>query len=385
MGLFGVFKKKKEPEKIRFSKLEAWVLNKKNQMNEQEQEILKEIDKKTSQFLIKIKGDLEILEQADLSKKKVEEKIKLTARENLENYIYHVKNFIENLKELKEEKFENFISKANEIFSEFDKKSYMNYQKATFLIGKEIETIKESIQGLSKYFKKVFKQNKEFIDTSQLLSLTKQKLKEIEENNEIANRSNKRLIDWDEKITNTKESNKKTLEEIEKIKQSKEYLENVKRKQDISSLKTEIDQEVNKLRGVIDFKALSNIFHVVKEKNEIIKAHKEEFAKHFHKDNGASILELIAEFNPETQQISTKINNIKDKKEQIIKIEKTIEKDKTQPLFLKIKELSLESDHLAKEKEKELKAYERLKIKKQESKEAVKQNLSDLDVIVVGD
>jgi len=385
MGLFDFFKSKKEPEKISFENLETWILNKKKGINAQEQGLLKKINKKISQFLIKIRADMGLLEKVDLNDKRVAEKIKLTVKENLENYIYHVKNFIESLNELKAENFENFIAKANEIFSEFDKKSYMNYQKATFLIGKDIETIKEDIQGLSKYFKKIFKQNKELIKISQLFSFTKQKLQEIEENHEIASRSNQRISNWDGKILQTKETHQKTLEKIENIKQSPEHLENLRKKQEIDEIKKGLEQEVIELREMIDFKALSNIFHVVKEKNEIIKAHKEDFAKHFHKDNGASILELIAEFNSETQQISSRINQIKDKKEQMTKIEQTIGKDETKPLLLEIEKIILGIEYLKKEKEKELKAHERLKAKKQQTKDEIKQKLSELDVLVFED
>ena len=79
------------------------------------------------------------------------------------------------------------------------------------------------------------------------------------------------------------------------------------------------------LKGMINFKALSNVFHVSEKEMNLIKRYKEDFQALFEKDDGAEILRLFNEANLNNDLVLAKINQIKEKKEEI-KINKIIKK-----------------------------------------------------------
>jgi hypothetical protein len=387
MGFLDFLKSKKEsekePEKLAFNDIENWFNNKEKETKNKEKQILNSINQQTQASIKELKEKLEILENFDLESRKDKDKIKAIVKENWTNYIYYVKKFIESLENLTEQNLGNFATKANRIFFDFDKKSYMNYQKATILIGKEMAAVKNHIMDLSKYLKRKFDENQETIDLSKNLTSLKTTLNQLNYINKTSSQTQEKITNLDKQATEIKEKNKKLQDEINKIKQTQEHLENLKKQENIEALKTEIDQEVIKLRDMINFKALSNVFHVVKEKHDIVKAHKEDFAKHFHKDNGASILELINETKSSDNTIQDKIKEINNKKQDIAKIQETLGKDKTQPLLLEIENINLELEKLNLEKQQELKSHERFKTKNQEIKNTIKDKLKEFDVIVV--
>lgn len=378
-------KDSKIEERITFNEVGVWIENKRNEIKDKEKEIFVLIKNRTTIVLEELNGKIKVLEGVDLGSKKAEDKIKLIVKENLNNYVDHIKEFIIYMGDLKEEELDKIIYRINNIFSDFDKKSYINYQKATFLIGKEMATVKESTINLSKYFKKVFDKNKDIIDSSKMLSFIKLKLKQIDETNEIIHRTDERIKTLDSKITSTKEKNKKILDIIEKIKRSESYIENLNKQEKIKLGEKELEKEIYKLKEMIDFKALGNIFHINKKEMGIIKAHKEGFQTTLQKDSGASILNLLdgAKLNNET--ITSKIKQINSKKEEMTKIISSIKKDETEELLVEMKKIKLEIEKLNNEKEKELKVHKKLKTKREEVIDLIKQKLNELNVIISGD
>ena len=243
--------------------------------------------------------------------------------------------------------------------------------------------IRASIVNFSKYLTKTCDKNKDVIRISKVISSTKLKLKEINETNESMDRINKKITSLGKEIKNDEEKNKKLLEEIEKIRKSRSYVENLKKQEGIKSQEKTLENEIYKLKEMIDFKNLSNIFHTNKEKLDIIRAHKGNFLASFQKDNGTTILSLLDKSKLNNETISSKIKQINDKKEDITQNAKTIEKDETKNLLSKTKEIKLSIEDLNNEKEKELKRYNKLKTIKGDIINSVKSKLNELNVILV--
>ncbi len=387
MGFIDFFKKitgkssKKEAEKIAFDEIENWIGNKEKEIKNKEKEILVLIKNRILEVNNELDEKLIALENVDIESKKVEDKIKLIVRQNLNNYINYTKNFMENINNLKEENLEKLITTVNGIFLNFDKKSCTSYQKATFLIGKEIAAVKGSITNLSRYLEKVFSKNKDIVDSSKIISFVKLKLRQIEEINETINSVDGRIKYLDEKIMKINEVNKKKLEEIEKIKGSKSYSENLKKQKEIKSAEKELEKEFYELKAMIDFKALSNIFHANQEKIGIIKAHKENFQASLYDET--NILSLLDEAGLNNETILTKIKQINDKKQEIIKNKEAIKKDETEDLLTEVKKIKLEIESLNNEKDKELKTHNRLKKTREEIIDSIKQELVKINVTVI--
>jgi len=369
-------------ETIEFHELENWLKVKEKKIKNKEKQTLDLIKEKIIFALEDLNKKVNTLENFDLNSRKDKEKIKAIVKENLNNYLYHIKRFIYNLQNLNEENFERFIMKTNAIFVDFDKRSYINYQKATFLIGKEMAATKESTKELSKYLKKAFDEHKKIIDDSKTFEEIKSEFKQLTETKKNLEILESRIKKIEKRIEAIKEKNEKLLIDIEKIKKTTDYIENSKKKQEIKQLEQELGEEVLKLKSMIDFKALSNIFHISEKEMKIIKAHKEDFKNLFQKDNGSEIDRLLNESKLSNEKTSGQLEHIKAKKQKQSEIEKTIKKDQAEKLLLEVNEAKLELLRLEDEKQKELKSHEKLKIKKQQSKDPIKQKLDRFNLVV---
>ena len=381
-GINRVEKSKRKTEKVTFDDIGNLIEDKIKKIEDKENKIFILIKNKISVTIKELDEKVRVLENIDIDSIKSEDRIKLIVKGNLNNYIQYVKNLTEKLYNLKEENFEKFIAVLNEVFLDFDKKSHMSYQKATFLIGNEIAVIREIIINFSKYLEKVFKENKDIIDSSKIIYFIKLKLEEIDEIKENIRRVDEKNRYLDKEIKNIKETNKGVLEEIDEIKKKDSYIENLKKQEEIKLKVEELKKEIFKFREIIDFKALGDIFHVSKEKIDIIKAHKEDFQTVFQKDDGANILSLIDEAKLNNGTISAKIKQINDKKEEIIKNKATIKKDETEDLLAGIKKIKLKIENLNNEKEKELKRCERFKLNRKNIINSIKQELIKINVII---
>ena len=252
----------------------------------------------------------------------------------------------------------------------------MSYERATILIGKEMENIKETIRGFSKEIIEIFNKNKNIVDSFRIVSLVKTKLNKINEIEKNIGNINETLTSLDKKISNKKEENKEIVEEIEKIKKSSDYLENLEKQGKIKFLKEELEKEILNLKQIIDFRTLSNFFHIFEEEMKIVKLHREDFLTEFKKDYGEKILRLINEAGLNNINIEERIKQIKSKKEEIEKNIKEIKKDTTHELYSETTKILLEIGNLNNEKAREEKRRE--KLNKEEIIEEVKENIKKI-------
>ena len=187
MGIFDLFKKlvKKKgfeeivTEKLAFSDIEDWTKNKIKENGLKEKEIIDLIKKKINSFNEQLKEKKSILENFDVESKKVEDRLKSVVNEIRKKYIESLEIFMENLNNIEKEKLEEFISYVNRVFLDFDKKSHMNYEKTTILIGKEMAGIRDSLKTFSKELMKIFDENKNIVDLSKSLGFIKLKLNQL--------------------------------------------------------------------------------------------------------------------------------------------------------------------------------------------------------------
>ena len=385
MAFFDFFKRKKTKEiskeenivkDLSFEELAPFLEKKQKEIKVKEKQVISLINEKINLFLENIDEKLTLLTGVDYQSRKVEEKFKLVVKENLANYIYHVRKFKEKLTELKEPDYKEFTFKITRIFSDFDKKSFLNYQKATLLVGKEIASIKEDIVNLSKYFKKIFNENSRLLDFSDSISFISSKIKEINEINKNIEDINEKIKSL-EKQEDTKTKDIKTFEEeINKIKESKDYIDNLNKLKEIKSLEERLEKEISELKFLIDFKALSNFFHIIERDMKVVKLHKENFKDSFQIDNGKELLRLLDESKLNNSQTSNKIIKIKDTKENISKITKTIDQDSITSLLNKLENTKIELDKIKQEKEN--KSMEKLALRKKEILDLINKRVKEL-------
>ncbi len=390
MGIFDFFKKiiekkDEEPkqEQVPFSELGKWLEDKTKETENKEKKVLILINEKIHTFTKEFKEKINIVNSVDVESKKAEDRIKSIVIEGRKQYLEAVESFIEKLENLEKQKLEKVIPNINKIFLDFNKSSHMNYERATILIGKEMAEIKNNLKDFSKDLIKLFDENKDIPNFLKTISLVKLKLNKITEAGDTLGKISKTIISLDKKITDKEQETKKTLEEIEEIKKSRNHIENLERQKNIKLFNEELDENIILLKQLIDFKLLTNFFHIFEKEMKIVKAHRDNFQVEFKEDNGKSILNLLSKANLNTETIAEQIKQINNKKEQITKLKQEIKKDKTEELYSETTKIILEIGNLKHEKAREQKRIETLKESKKEITREIKNDLKVMNVIVV--
>ncbi len=388
MGIFDLFKKlvKKDrfeeivTEKINFSDIEDWIKNKRKENELKEKEIIDLVKKKISSFNKLCKEKKSVLENFDVESKKEEDRLKSVVNESRKKYIESLEIFMRDLDNIEKEKLEEFISYVNKVFLDFDKRSHMNYQKTTILIGKEMGDLRDSLKTFSRELVKIFDENKNIVELSKSLAFIKLKLNQINQIDKILGEIKEEIAFLGKKIVNKKEEEENNKERIEETKKSPSYLDYLNMQEKIKFLGEEIKKDIQDLRQLIDLKALANFYHIFENEMNIIKEYKENFEESFRKDNGLRILNLLENSKLNNNKISEKVEHIRARKEELKENKQKIKGDETQNLNSEKTKINKEVEELNTEKEKEEKRHEKLKISKEEAISVLKQEVSKLNV-----
>jgi len=372
MGIFDFFKRKSsignqkeneqepdEKQSLKFEEIEGWFLDRKKEAEKKEQKIIKEIEALISQLILEFNEEIKEIEKVDLKNdKRADERVKIIVLENLANYSRYVNALIESLTKLKKGGLQEIINDINKKFIEFKQKSNLSFEKATFLVGKELEKPKESIRNFFEQLNNLAEENKEIFENSNRMQTIEQKISEIK----ILENSKKGIageLKEIEKIILRKESEEKILEdEIKKIKNSEEYAEWEKRRQESNLKKKEIERELFEVKSMIDWKNLASIFHINEKKMNLIKEYETHFSQILEKDGEKIVIELLQEANIETQKIYEKIWDIKKKTKEVHEILNS--KDKLGEHASGIMGIRAEIKNLLSEKEKILKIIQKI-------------------------
>jgi hypothetical protein len=377
MGFWDFLKKKKEKvnEKVSREELLEWVLKKKQEIEEQEREFLALIKKRISQFILEINEKLPELRDVNINEKKTERKIKLIVKENLKNYIYHLERLIERIKKIDEKKI---IEQINFIFYDFRKKSSINYEKATILIGKEIGEITKSIRKFIEDIKKIIKDNESKINIAQAIQSIEIEIKRLNEIEKAKSSILKEIKESQIKIDNLKNAVKAREEKIKEIKKSEKFLDADKKKDKLKIEKQELKKDLDDLKSMIDFKSLANFYHSFEKEMGIIKEYKEDFYQKFIERKGEDMLFLLKESNLQKDKILDKIQKIRNREKEINNI--IIEETGIEKLEESIRNFKSEIEYLNLEKLSKEKKMEKMEKNADEVIQSIKINLNKINV-----
>lgn len=372
MGIFDFFRKKlveaesqkenelepDEKQPLNFEEIENWFIDKKRRIEKKEQEIIKEIETLISQLILELNEENKEIEKVDLKERKVEERVKIIVLENLSNYSGYINALIESLTKLKKENLQEIIKDINKNFIDFKQKSNLSFEKATFLVGKELEKPKESIRNFFERLNNLAEENKEIFENSKGIQTIGQKIQEIK----IFENSKKGIMDEIKHIQKKvlrEETEEKILEEdIKKIKNSDEYAEWEKSRQEANLRKKEIEKEIFELKNMVDWKTLLNILHTNEKKMAAIKEYEHHFSQILHEGREKEFLEILDETNFKIEGFSHKINEIKKRTKEINDI--LNRKDKLEGLASQIMGIRADIKSFNAEKEKVLKRIQKI-------------------------
>lgn len=368
-----------ETENLKVSNLNIWIEQRKKEKKEKEKEIFNQIRIIISKIIEELGGEIKVLENLDLHNKKVVEKIKLIVRENLDNYISYLKELIRSLQKLSKEETGDIIEKINSVFSDFNKHSKMSFEKATFLIGKEIDAVKESIGKFFRNLEKVLHENKEIIEKFKIISVVEIKISNLMKIKLFEKQFNQNIKEVKEYKENLKKQVQDSEKKIEELKQGKEYSEKLKKEKELEVKKKYLQAQIYELKKIIDLRDLARKFHANEKEMEIIRRYKENFKEFFEKDNGKGIIELF-DFNERKQEISNRID-------QINKVRQEIEGPAIKGVGInhfeeKIKELQLKIKNLDIEESRKIKKFEKIGLQKKNILGEIKKDLKEIHVVL---
>lgn len=293
MGFFDIFRRKKEEvkekEKVVFGKLDSWVNAKEKKLDGENRVYLDLVGEKVEKLLSGLKGGIKGLDEINWDKIKAEERLKLIVKENLGNYVLHLGQLALDLEGL--EKINR--KKLDSVFHAFDRRTAMNYQKSSILIGKELEAVRESVRIFFKDLGIVEKENKELIENLEVISVVKGKLIEYRDSKRLVDEINDLIKSYEGKIGELDKEIDGFKKEIEGVKKTDAYIEFVSKGEKLKENKVKLVKEINELRVLIDFKHLASMWHENKLEMGIVKEHRENFERAFRKDGGKGIMEIV--------------------------------------------------------------------------------------------
>lgn len=361
------FRKKKiqepkiEPEKVDPNEIKNWLDKKIKKFTEKENEVFISIEEKIDSFTLDVGKKIEILEAIDIESKKVEIRAKIIVRQSLDKYLRFVKIFTKELTDIEKQNLNQFIKNTSKIFSDFDKRSYIFYQRANYLIGDELLALKQEINNLSAYFTELFNKNKKIVNSFDIIVSTKLKLTRLDENTTILSEMRSETNFLNKKTIENEMKERNVLDKIEKIRINEDYLENQNKKDKIKLIEKQLENDTSKLRLLIDFKKLTNAFHSDENKMKKIKDYKEDFQKTFAGNNGEDILKLMSEARLDDNSVLDKIKQIDEKKSKICEDKKLVKKDGVDELLEEAEKIKSELENLAIEKAKHIRRIEKIK------------------------
>jgi hypothetical protein len=157
-------------------------------------------------------------------------------------------------------------------------------------------------------------------------------------------------------------------------------MENLEKEKLIQAKEKEVEKSISDLKQLINFKALSNFFHIFDDKMMIVKLYRDNFSGEFKKDNGNNILNLLNESKLNTEQISNLVKLILDKEGEIKDIKSTIKKDEIQPVALELEKTNEEAQGFVNELGWAEKNKEKIEITREEIFKLIKAKLASINV-----
>ncbi len=383
MALFDFLKKTTSKKKssldslhLSFAALLPWVKNKQVALNKKERLVFDSLRDTLTFLHSQLEKKLPLLENVNLDKKKTDSATKLIVMNSVKTYVALVRRLLKNSDDLEFITLEDYAFKLDKYFADFFKNSLMSYQKVTFLVGKEIEGVKDLLVKTYRRQQKINEANENLVSRNHELHSIQLKIEAIDEMKKNDKEFHEKLKLLDEHIRETKKKKKKLLEDVNVLRASKMYLENQKISEEINKHYLQLKKEYADLKRLVNFKALANEFHTSAKYMNIIKSFREDFITSFEQDDGKLLLSLLKEAKLSTQAFLTKTNQIITNKQKI-KNKKALLKEQKVPVLLnELEKVKQDIHRLEEEKAQELSILKKISDSQKTALHSLEQLLS---------
>jgi len=293
--ILSLFKKKEEikqlPKEFSFQEIDEKVKEIQERIAKEQNQIKEEIQERIARFDSEILESIRQLEAIDIEKRRDFDKLKSIVKENLKSYINYLKRLQKNLKEITELCPEEYFKKIYSIMSEFVKLSNVSFERATILIGKEMEDVAKRIKiflnDLDILLKKSDRHKNKKIN--QIIKI----INEIRTTKKYYEKKQTEIINLQTDLERVKEE--LTLKEklLENILNSNDYKKEEEMKKVYKMKLQDFENKLYKIKEKINFKELLNKYHLDKKKKEIIESYRNNFKESLLEQDENLFQELI--------------------------------------------------------------------------------------------
>jgi hypothetical protein len=365
----------KETEEVSFKNLDYWIENKNLEVEKDNSIFLKLMENRLSDLINNLKKCIDNIENFNWEKIKEKERVKMIVQENLESYLVRLKKVVYDLENL--ESFDKMKDELTAVFSDFDKRAGMNYQKASILVGKELEGVNENVGNFFREINKLQNENSELFRNLEIVFNVKEKLGKFRESEKVILEIDEEIKSVEEKITDLREEIKDYEMKIEEIKKSEKYLEELKKKEKLNKLEKNFQNKLNNLKSATDFKKLTRVWHKNNLEMKIVKKYNKDFGEMLNKDEEEIFKKLIMSLDNKDLLID-KLAEIKNLKNEMGEIK--FEKNLTEDLERKIESLQNEVLRMKSQGMMGEKRVEKLDLTKNSFVEDIKIELMKIDI-----
>lgn len=381
MGFWDFFKNEKEVEKtetIGWGELENWLKNKISETDDRKRVFSKSMIGLINEFCVEIAVGIKSLQEINWDKIKVEEQVKITVKENLGHYISYLEKLKEDLENLGIEEVSR--KRIELIFSNFNRAVRMNYQKSTFLIGKELGKIVKNIKTFFKSLDELQKENKDLIENIRLIALIKSHKVKIAENKKNISGILDIVSAKKNEISEIRQEVKEMIKKIEVIKNGKNYLAWKMKVKKLAEDKKSLEKELQMFGKLIDFKTLARTYHDIEKKMELVKFYRDDLRGAFEDDRIEEIIEMARNSGIDVVPAEKSLIKIKDLEKETKSVK--LNRSPTFDLEMDIKKSYEVINRLEEEKEKEARRIEGLGMENKRIFDKIKNELGLAGVIV---
>lgn len=369
MSWLDFFRSKKETRKVEFQNLNSEVEAEIEDARKRIKNIKEKIRQRMLQLNSEFEGQIGTLKNIDLKERKEHERIKFIVTENLKAYISHLQNLKDELKSLNPAD-SNYLEKINTLFENFKRGSINSFQKATILIGKELENVVNSINSFFKDVERIITEDKEVFRIEEKADILKNILLKFEEEKKNKIQIKDYLQNLEQNLKDLEEKKGKAEKSLEDAKNSTEYSKFLEEREEAEKERGRMQREIFSMKQEIDIKAMLKQFHSDKKKSRIIKGYAEDFNVALGNDETLEIAGIIQEAKPEfnaERLRELRLEFIKLKSWQETLIEKQLKK-----IEENIKKIDAEISEVQNMANEERKKGERLEKKTDETKGEIK-------------
>ncbi len=299
--------KTSKTEKILFEQLQIKVKEKDIEISREGEKLRKEISARTDIFKTELNACLENLEKINVDERKEVERLKHVVKENLNLYISQLERFAKSLENIEIVDPKSASDKIFTLLNEFNKKSYLPFEKATILVGKELEETKKTIWEFGRDLNKISESNKTFFGNLESINELKALLDELKKQEKLEGESYDKIKILQSEIIKENEKIKELKAQLKEIVESDEHKKEMTEKEKKAFDLRELEKELVSIRDKTNLKDLAKKFHFEKRKSLLIKEYLKDFKSALKNDDGLEIIEIVEAEKDKIRELKEKL------------------------------------------------------------------------------